>query len=444
MSRESPMHSTKNQNRKITPAKSLRGIVILPGDKSISHRAAMLASIAEGTTRIENYAASADCSSTLNCVEALGVQVVRNGSIVTIKGRGKHGLSTPLRDLDCGNSGTTMRLLSGILAGQPITTTLIGDESLQKRPMKRIIEPLSLMGANISSTDGKAPLVVKGRRPLDAIEYQPPVASAQIKSCVLLAGLFGEGVTSVIEPVPTRDHTEQMLRWFGVDVTTENGTISLSGDAVLTARDIIVPGDVSAAAFFAVAAACLDGSTIMMSGVGVNRSRRAILTVLQNLGAKVEVSTISKVCNESVADIRVTGGLDQDSHRGTPVIRGETIANLIDEIPILAVFGTQLEGGIEIRDAAELRVKESDRIATVVENLRRMGAEVTEFDDGMRIERSKLHGAVIDSYGDHRIAMAFAVAGLFAEGETEIIDADCASVSFPGFFEMLEAVTVRV
>lgn len=421
----------------------MEGNVVLPGDKSISHRAAMLASIAEGTTQIENYAASADCSSTLDCVEALGVEVARNASTVTIKGRGKHGLSTPLRDLDCGNSGTTMRLLSGILAGQPITTTLIGDESLQKRPMKRIVEPLSLMGANISSTDGTAPLVVKGRRPLDAIEYQPPVASAQIKSCVLLAGLFGEGVTSVIEPVPTRDHTEQMLRWFGVDVTTENGRISLSGDAVLTARDIIVPGDVSAAAFFAVAAACLDGSTIMMPGVGVNRSRRAILTVLQNLGAKVDVSTISKVCNESVADIRVTGGLDQGSHRGTPVIRGETIANLIDEIPILAVFGTQLEGGIEIRDASELRVKESDRIATVVENLTRMGAAVTEFEDGMRIERSKLHGAVTDSYGDHRIAMAFAVAGLFAEGETEIIDADCASVSFPGFFEMLEAVTVR-
>lgn len=424
-------------------ATTLSGTVLLPGDKSISHRAAMLASIAEGMTQIENYAASADCSSTLACVEALGVKVVRSGSVVTIKGLGKRGLSAPTGYLDCGNSGTTMRLLSGILAGQPFSSTLIGDESLQKRPMKRIIEPLSLMGADISSANGRAPLVIKGRSPLIGIDYQPPVASAQIKSCVLLAGLFAEGVTSVFEPVPTRDHTEQMLRWLGVEVTAENGRISVSGDSVLTARDISIPGDVSAAAFFAVAAACLDGSTITIPGVGVNRSRRAILNVLQNLGANIEVSTISKVCNESVADIRVTGGLGQSSHRDTPIIRGETIANLIDEIPILAVFGTQLESGIEIRDAAELRVKESDRIASVVENLKRMGATVTEFDDGLRIQRSELHGAVIDSYGDHRIAMAFAVAGLFADGETEIIDADCAAVSFPGFFEMLEAVTVR-
>ena len=443
MSRESQMDSTKKQIRKVTRAISLNGTVSLPGDKSISHRAAMLASIADGTTQIENYAASADCASTLGCVEALGVEVVRHGSSVTIRGRGKYGLSAPVRDLDCGNSGTTMRLLSGILAGQSFSSTLIGDESLQKRPMKRVIEPLSLMGADISSTDGRAPLVITGHQPLVAIDYQPPVASAQIKSCVLLAGLFAEGVTSVFEPVPTRDHTEQTLRWLGVEVRAENGRISLSGDSLLTARDIIVPGDVSAAAFFAVAASCLAGSTITMPRVGVNRSRRAILNVLQNLGANVEVSTISKVCNESVADIRVTGGIGPGSHRGTPIIRGETIANLIDEIPILAVFGTQLESGIEIREAAELRVKESDRIAAVVENLRRMGAEVTEFDDGMRIERSKLHGAVIDSYGDHRIAMAFAVAGLFADGETEITDADCAAVSFPGFFEMLEAVTVR-
>lgn len=418
----------------------MKGTVSLPGDKSISHRAAMLASIAVGETRITNYAASADCTSTLGCMAALGVEIERLGGDVVIRGVGKGGLRRSESQLDCGNSGTTMRLLSGILAGQPFETTLIGDESLQRRPMKRIIEPLTLMGAAMSSNDGRAPLVIGGRQPLDAIEYRPPVASAQIKSCVLLAGLFAEGETAVFEPVASRDHTERMLRWLGVDVKAENGWISVSGDAILTARDIVVPGDVSAAAFFVVAAACLDGSAITIPGVGVNQSRRAILSVLQGLGARLEVSTISKVCNESVADIRVVGGLGQSASRSAPVIRGETIANLIDEIPILAVFGTQLETGIEIRDAAELRVKESDRIATVVANLRRMGAVVTEFDDGMRIERSDLHGAVIDSHGDHRIAMSFAVAGLLAEGETAVIDADCAAVSFPGFFEMLESV----
>ncbi len=427
-------------NRKVSRGKRLNGVVHLPGDKSISHRAAMLASIAVGETRIENYAASADCASTLQCMSALGIEMTRNSGDVLIRGVGKDGLRQPTEPLDCGNSGTTMRLLSGILAGQPFETTLTGDESLQKRPMKRVIDPLTEMGASMSSTDGRAPLVIGGRRPLTAIEYRPPVASAQIKSCVLIAGLFADGETSVFEPVATRDHTERMLRWFGVDVKAEGGRISVSGDAVLTARDMVIPGDISAAAFFAVAAACLEGSHITMPGVGVNRSRRAILSVLQSLGARIEISTVSKICNESVADIRVAGGLGQSTAGTTPVIRGETIANLIDEIPILAVFGTQLANGIEIRDAAELRVKESDRIATVVENLRRMGAVVTEFDDGMRIERSELHGAMIDSSGDHRIAMAFAVAGLLAEGETEIIDADCAAVSFPGFFEMLEAV----
>ena len=428
----------KISDRKVNRAQSINGVVQLPGDKSISHRSAMLASLAVGETRIENYAASADCASTLGCMAALGVDITQNGGDVTIQGVGKDGLRQPNRPLDCGNSGTTMRLLSGILAGQPFESTLFGDESLQKRPMKRIIEPLTQMGATVSDTDGRAPLVIDGRRPLDAIQYEPPVASAQIKSCVLLAGLFANGETSVYEPVGSRDHTERMLRWFGVDVKEDSGRISIAGDAMLTARDMIIPGDVSAAAFFAVAAACLEGSVITMPGVGVNQSRRAILSVLQNLGARIEISTISKVCNESVADIRVVGGLGQNTSRTTPVICGETIANLIDEIPILAVFGTQLASGIEIHDAAELRVKESDRISTVVENLKRMGATVTEFDDGMRIERSDLHAAVIDSYGDHRIAMAFAIAGLLATGETKIIDAECAAVSFPGFFETLD------
>lgn len=429
---------------KVGPARYLNGVVRLPGDKSISHRAAMLASIAEGETRIENFAASADCASTLGCMAGLGVEIDRDDDTVVIHGGGKNGLRMPNGELDCGNSGTTMRLLAGILAGQEFKTTLIGDSSLQQRPMKRVIDPLTQMGATITSTSGGAPMTIRGKRPLSAVEYQPPVASAQIKSCVLLAGLYSNGQTTVVESVPTRDHTERMLRWFGVDVDIAeaggDSRITVSGDAKLTARDLRVPADISAAAFFVVAAACLDGSDITMRNVGLNPSRRAILEVLRELGAKIEVSKMIDVCNEPVAQIRVAGGVEQNAAGSTPAIRAETVADLIDEIPILAVFGTQLAKGIEIRDAAELRVKESDRISAVVENLRRMGAAVTEFDDGMRIERSRLRGAIVDSYGDHRIAMAFAVAGLLASGETEISGAECAAVSFPAFFETLAAV----
>lgn len=310
--------------------------------------------------------------------------------------------------------------------------------------MKRIIGPLESMGASVSSTDGRAPLTITGRQPLDAITYQPPVASAQIKSCVMLAGLYADGTTTVIEPVQTRDHTERMLRWFGVDVSVETdaeGTrISLDGDSKLTARDFRVPADISAAAFFMAAAACLEGSDITMPGVGMNPSRYGIIDVLRSLGSNIEVSEVVEVCNEPVADIRVRGGLREIAGDETPVVCGETIANIIDEIPVLAVFGTQLSNGLEIRDAGELRVKESDRIASVVTNLRLMGAGVEEFDDGLRIARSQLRGAAIETYHDHRIAMAFAVAGLLAEGATEIAGADCAAVSFPGFFETLDSV----
>lgn len=428
---------------KVLPANSLSGRVSLPGDKSISHRAAMFASIADGETRISNFAGSEDCSSTLGCMAALGVAIERDGDSVRIVGVGKEGLRRSPSTLDCGNSGTTMRLLSGILAGQPFETTLVGDSSLQKRPMKRVIDPLTKMGAAITSTNGCAPLTISGKQPLASIEYQPPVASAQIKSCVLLAGLFSDDETAVIEPVPTRDHTERMLEWFGVNVKIEERTaarrIAVSGDARLTARDISVPADISAAAFFMVAASCLAGSEITMPNVGMNPSRIGIYDVLRDLGARIDAVGSAETCNEPVAEIRVRGGIDNTGGE-PPVIRGSVIANLIDEIPILAVFGTQLEHGIEIRDAAELRVKESDRIAAVVSNLRRMGADVTEFEDGMRIGRSHLKGASIESYGDHRIAMAFAIAGLFADGETEIIGAECAAVSFPGFFETLESV----
>ncbi len=427
---------------KVYRANSVNGVVKLPGDKSISHRAGMFASIAEGTTRIENFATSADCSSTLACFRALGVNVERDGKTVIIEGVGKKGLKPSVEPLDCGNSGTTMRLISGILAGQNFESTLTGDDSLQSRPMKRIIEPLGLMGSVIYSHEGKAPLTINGKTPLTAVEFQPPVASAQIKSCVLLAGLNADGITSVVEPVQTRDHTERMLRWFGVDVKIEpfetGAKISVSGDARLTARDLIIPSDISSAAFFLVAAACLEGSDITMPNVGLNPSRRAVLDVMIGLGANIEVHESTETCNEPVAEIRVRGGLGRSSRSN--VIEGDIIANLIDEVPILAVLGTQLEGGIEIRDAGELRVKESDRITSVVENLRQMGATVSEFPDGLRVERSELKGAEIDSHHDHRISMAFAIAGLFAEGETTINGAEAADVSFPGFFETLASV----
>ena len=402
----------------------------------------MLAAIAEGRTQIENFATSADCASTIECLRGIGVNIERVGTTVTVDGVGKNGFSRPSQPLDCGNSGTTMRLISGILAGQKFESILTGDESLQSRPMKRIIAPLGHMGVVIHSNEGKAPLTINGKHPLTAIEYQPPVASAQIKSCVLLAGLNADGVTTIIEPVQTRDHTERMLRWFGVDVeitNSEDGAkISVSGNSKLTARDLIVPSDISSAAFMMVAAACLAGSEITMPNVGLNPSRRAVLDVMISLGANIEINESSETCNEPVAEIVVRGGMAKPTR--SSLLSGDIIANLIDEVPILAILGTQLVGGIEIRDAAELRVKESDRITSVVENLRRMGALVTEFPDGLRVERSDLKGAEIDSHHDHRIAMAFAIAGLFATGETTINGAEAADVSFPGFFETLASV----
>jgi len=413
----------------------------MPGDKSMSHRAAMFAAIAEGTTKIGNFAASADCASTLGCLSALGIGVEREGSNVTVKGAGKNGFTKPKSDLDCGNSGTTMRLMAGILSGQRFESVLTGDESLQKRPMKRVIDPLTQMGASIASENGCAPLRIKGSG-LAGLEYRLPVASAQIKSCVLLAGLFADGETTVIEPTPTRDHTERMLRWFGcelIEETADSGKrITISGDHVLKANDFVVPGDVSSSAFFLVAAACLPGSSLVLENVGLNPSRIAVIDALKRFGANIDIQNERIVYNEPVGDIAVSGLIAQsgESH----VLKGEIIANLIDEIPILAVFGTQLDGGLEIRDAGELRVKESDRITSVVTNLRAMGAEVSEFEDGLKVERSNLTAAAIDSFGDHRIAMAFAVAGLLATGETEIIGADCAAVSYPSFFEDLASV----
>ena len=430
---------------KIQPAGKLKGTINLPGDKSISHRAALFSALARGETRIENFATSADCASTLSCLEQLGVEIKRANSTVVVKGVGKTGFRESANPLDCGNSGTTVRLLAGILAGQRFDSVLIGDESLSKRPMKRVIEPLSAMNAGLEATENHLPMKVRGRNPLRAISFAPPVASAQVKSCVLLAGLNSDGQTSVLEKTPTRDHTERMLRWFGVAVDEteqENGRlITVSGESELTAKDLIVPSDVSSAAFFLVAAACLKDSELVLPNVGLNPTRNAVVEVLQDFGAEIEVFNEREIGGEPVGDLRVRGRGRLRSNASANVLRGKIIANLIDEIPILAVFGTQIEGGLEIREASELRVKESDRIKSVVENLRKMNAEVEEFEDGFRVAKSDLKGAAVDSFGDHRIAMAFAVAALFAAGKTEIADAGCAAVSFPAFFDILQSVT---
>lgn len=436
----------------IKRAEKLNGDIALPGDKSISHRAAMLGAMAEGVTRISNFATSADCASTLDCLTALGVEVNRDGGTVEIRGAGKQGLAQPAAPLDCGNSGTTARLISGILAGNPITTELRGDESLSSRPMNRVIDPLKSMGAEIRSADGRLPLTIVGSERLRAIDFRLPVASAQVKSCVLLAGLNADGTTTVSEPPSatpgpsTRDHTELMLASFGARIGTEDRitdegfvhAVSVSGDSELSGTDIMVPGDISSAAFFLVAAACLEGSEVVLRNVGVNPTRSGVIDVMKQFGAEVSAERVTESAGEPVGDLVVRGGLAPMSGAGE--VSGELVSNLIDELPVLAVLGTRLEGGIEVRGAAELRHKESDRIDAVVRNLMAMGADVEEYPDGFRVGHSELKGARVESFGDHRIAMAFAVAGLLADGETVIEGAECVSVSFPDFFELLDSI----
>ncbi|MCA1631337.1 MAG: 3-phosphoshikimate 1-carboxyvinyltransferase [Acidobacteria bacterium] len=447
---------------RIRPARRIGGRMRVPGDKSVSHRAALLAALCErgNGTRVSNFSTSADCASTLRCLEQLGVRVERDGATVHVGGAGLHLPRPPAGALDCGNSGTTMRLLAGVLAGQNFPATLAGDESLCSRPMRRVIEPLELMGARVVSREGRAPLRVEGRRPLAPIEYVSPVASAQVKSCVLLAGLNADGRTAFVERHgATRDHTERLLRWFGVEVEvgdesaesvagdqkSQARSVSLVGGQRLRARDVEVPGDISSAAFFIVAAALLAGSELRVEGVGLNPTRTQMLDVLRSLGADVRVENASECSNEPVGEIVVRGtGALAPRQRGASILRGELIAGLIDELPILAVAGTQVEGGLEIRDAGELRVKETDRVRAVCENLRAMGARVEEYADGLFVEgRAGLRGARVRSFGDHRIAMAFAVAALVAEGETEIEGAECVAVSFPEFFDLLESVVER-
>jgi 3-phosphoshikimate 1-carboxyvinyltransferase len=432
---------------KITPGRRINGRVQVPGDKSISHRAAIIAALANGTSRITNFSPSEDCAATLSCLRKLGVSIQSEGGSVIVEGAGESGLRVASEALYCGNSGSTMRMLAGVLAGQDFSSTLTGDDSLSSRPMQRIIEPLQLMGAELGSKDAKPPLTVKGRKPLKPIRYELPVASAQVKSCVLLAGLNAKGRTEVIERDETRDHTERMMKWFGVPLERRvDGAISIDGPGSFAARNISVPGDISSAAFLIAAAALLPNSKLEVEGVGLNPTRTMFVSMLRSLGVKIEVSNEREEGYEPVGSVRVKGKLKAEppSPVDATLVRGNLIVRLIDELPLLAVVGTQIAGGIEIRDAAELRCKESDRISTTVTNLRAMGAEVEEFDDGLRVHgRTQLRGALLDSYGDHRIAMAFGVAALTATGDSEIAGAECVAVSFPKFFPLLKSLVER-
>jgi 3-phosphoshikimate 1-carboxyvinyltransferase len=420
----------------ISPGGTIDGAVEVPGDKSISHRYAILAALADGRSEISNYASAADCRSTLNCLRQLGADIESSKERVRIMGRGLDGLKEPRRALDAENSGSTMRMLAGVLAGQTFRSTLTGDASLRRRPMRRVIDPLRQMGAEIQGRDGdRAPLEIRGGN-LHAIDYSPAIPSAQVKSAILLAGLYADGVTTVRESVCTRDHTELALREFGADVEGSRGTIRIRPGPKLLARQLIVPGDLSAAVFLIGAALVLPESSLMLRNVGLNPTRARVLDFLVSIGAPIHVPSVQARSGELVGDVSV---------RYAPLaggrISGAQVAEMIDELPMLAALGPFTEQGIEIHDAQELRVKESDRIATLAAGLRRMGAGVEEFPDGMRVEgRSvgKLRGATVDPQGDHRIAMALSVAALGAQGDTIVRGADCAAVSFPEFFATLK------
>jgi 3-phosphoshikimate 1-carboxyvinyltransferase len=424
----------------IRPVKNIGGSLRMAGDKSISHRYAMLAALAEGETRLTNFSTGADCASTLQCLQQLGCGVRQaNGDVIIAGAAG--GFHAPTAALDCGNSGSTMRMLAGLLAGQEFECTLRGDASLSRRPMGRIIAPLEQMGARIEATDGaRPPLVLHGAGgKLQAIEYVMPVASAQVKSAVLFAGLFARGKTTVEEPVRTRDHSELALRAFGAEVVRRRNRATIAGGQKLRGITATVPGDLSSAAFFLCAAALFPVSNLVFDNLLLNPTRAALLDVLAGMGTRIAIIDVNEQHGELVGTVHSTGG----TLRGG-TISGAQSAALIDELPVLAAIAPHTRDGIEIRDARELRVKESDRIRAVAENLRAMGAEVHELEDGLRVPGSQqLRGASVDSAGDHRIAMAFAIAALRAEGETQVRGAECVNISFPEFFAMLDAVAER-
>jgi 3-phosphoshikimate 1-carboxyvinyltransferase len=430
------LKSRRMGKRTISPGGSISGQVEPPGDKSISHRYAILGALAEGTTEISNYASAADCLSTLECLRQLGVTIEKRDSVVRISGRGLGGLEPPRRTLDAENSGSTMRMLAGVLAGQPFSTTITGDESLRRRPMRRILDPLRLMGAEIQSSPGDlAPLEIRGGK-LHSIDYAPPVPSAQVKSAILLAGLYAEDTTTVRESISTRDHTELALGEFGAHVDCGRGMVRIHPRPKLVARKLSVPADLSAAMFLIGATLILPGSALLLQNVGLNPTRARALDFLVSSGAAIEVPALQSRSGELAGAVSVT-------HRSLEggIISGAQVVEMIDELPMLAALGPFTTKGIEIHDAQELRVKESDRIAALSEGLRQMGAQVEEFPDGMRVEgrsAGRLRGAKVDPRGDHRIAMALAVAALGATGDTTIVNAECVAVSFPEFFPTLE------
>jgi 3-phosphoshikimate 1-carboxyvinyltransferase len=434
----SVIHAPSSTTKIIAPARSFRGSLVVPGDKSISHRYAMLAGFAEGTSRLTNFSTGADPHSSLGCMAAMGAKVATEGRVISVTGTGGV-LAQPKGDLDCGNSGSTMRMLAGLVAAQDGNYRLIGDESLTPRPMERIRKPLEQMGARIELTDGHAPMTVHGTA-LKAIDFETPIASAQVKTAVLFAGLQAKGTTSIAEKVRTRDHSEHALRAFGARLERENDRLTIEGGQKLRAIDATVPGDMSSAAFFLCASLLFEDSNLVLDALGMNPTRATLLDVISAMGGVIKVLDVTEQHGEMVGTIQVNRG---QKLRGMK-IAGSLTAQLIDELPVIAAIAPFTEGGVSIRDAGELRVKESDRIALVVKNLRAMGAEVTEHEDGMDIPGGqRLRGAIIDSGMDHRIAMAFSIAALRAEGETEIRGAEAASISFPEFFTWLDELAIR-
>ena len=424
----------------VCPARNVRGSVSLPGDKSISHRYAMLAALADGPSRLANYSTGADCASTLGCLRSLGVKWERKDaaeSVIEVQGSGL-AFAAPSEVLDCGNSGSTMRMLSGIAAGQQFSSEMAGDKSLSRRPMERVIVPLTAMGAKIASQNGCPPLCITGAQ-LTGINYKMPVASAQVKTCLLFAGLLADSETCIEEPLRTRDHGEVALRAFGAQLDRKGNEMRIRGGQRLRGIEARVPGDLSSAAFFLCAAALFPGSQLTITNLLMNPTRARLLDILAQMGLRISVTQLEEVHGELVGTLQVEGGRLKGA-----TIAGADTAALIDEIPVLAAIAPYTEPGIEVRDAKELRVKESDRIASLATNLRTMGAQVEELQDGLKIPGGQsLHGAKLESFGDHRIAMAFSIAALRAQGDTMIHGSECAAISYPAFFSTLEALVER-
>jgi len=427
----------------VRPGKPLRGIGSVPGDKSISHRALLLTALADGVSQIKGFLPCGDCLATLSCLQALGIEIeTHDATTLAVMGRGRYGLQAPRSPLDCGRSGTTMRLMAGILAGQPFTSTLTGGEQLLRRPMQRIAEPLRRMGADIETTDGHAPLIIRGHRrrghprrgqPLHGCHHILPIASAQVKSALLLAGLYADGPTTIHQPGPARDHTERMLAAMEAAIQTDGLAVTLSPTLSLSPLPINIPGDISSAAFPLVAAALVSDSEITIESVGVNPTRTGLLDVLLAMGASIRLTHERQQGHEPVADVTT-----QTSKLKGAEIGGDTVVRMIDEFPVLAVAATQAHGTTIVRNAAELRIKETDRIAAIVGELRKLGASIAPLQDGFIVDGpTTLHGAVVDSHGDHRMALALAVAGLVADGQVVVENVECIADSFPGFIDLM-------